>query len=311
MRKCVDYQRAAFGRRHRAGISREAEGFHRIDIRHTGELVYFGNEEDRHQLIRNADQVREACHDLAHRHFIKEDDLLVQLSTVAVFLVALGQENKVFRNIAEDIIDHQMAHLQCAAALTHDVLIHEPHTAHVGNHPAIPEGGIQSRDQVLGEGGEEHAPHPQPFLIVVSGVLHTAPLTAHCCHGTFAVKLAEALFSVNQEVFSLFGRHSHHGFEFFRDTAPVILEIIQAVIPEFFPVRLLEHVDNNAADFQQVFSLLFPVHIVFCAEECGIRIFDFCSGHQFLPPFFWMRLISSDSTNAWKRVRSWPEVLLL
>ena len=119
-----------------------------------------------------------------------------------------------------------------------------------------------------------------------------------------SVELAEAFFTVFQEIHSLFGRHGLNSLKLFRNSASVILEFSQTVLAEFFPVCLFEHINNNAADFLQVFTLLFPVNIVLCPKESRIRIPDFRFSHQFLPPFFWIRLISSDSTNAWNLVRS-------
>ena len=149
MRKSINNKRTAFGGRYRAGIRRQTEGLHRVNVRNAGQLVNLGNEEHRHQLIRNTDQIREAGHDLSHRHLIEENNLFIQLFAVAVLPVTLGQKHQIFRHIAENIINHQMGHLQIAAAQAHRILIHKADTAHVGDHPAIPEGRIQRGNQVL------------------------------------------------------------------------------------------------------------------------------------------------------------------
>ena len=107
----IDDQRAALRGRHGAAVGGQAEGLHRVDVGHTGQLVDLRYQENGHQLVGDTQQVGEAGHDLAHGHFVEEHDLLVQLLTVAVLLVALGQKHQILRHIAEDVVGHQMAHL--------------------------------------------------------------------------------------------------------------------------------------------------------------------------------------------------------
>ena len=284
MRKRINDKGPAFRRRHRAGICRKAEGFHRIDIRDAGQLVNLRHEEHRHQLIRDADQIREAGHNLTHGHLIEKNDFFIQLFAVAVLSVALGQEHQILRHITEDVVNHQMRHLQVAAAKTHGVLVHKTDAAHVRDHPSIPEGGVQGRNQILGEGAEEHSPHPEPFLVVIGGVLQPAPFAAYSCHSAFPVQAAEMLLAVFQEIQPLGRRHGFDGLKLFRNAAAVISDIIEAVIAELFPVRLFQHIKDNGPDFLQVFPLFFPVHIILCPEKGGIRIFDLC--HYLTPPLF-------------------------
>ena len=89
MRKSVDDERAALGRRNRAGIGRETEGLDGVDVRDAGELVDLGDQEHRQQLVRDAIQGREAGHDLRHGHLVDQNELAVELVTVAVALIAL------------------------------------------------------------------------------------------------------------------------------------------------------------------------------------------------------------------------------
>ena len=64
---------AALSRRQRAGIGREAVALDGVDVRDEGQLVHFGDHEDRDHLVRDAEQVREAGHHLRHRHFVEKD----------------------------------------------------------------------------------------------------------------------------------------------------------------------------------------------------------------------------------------------
>ena len=202
-----------------------------------------------------------------------------------------------------------MAHLQSLTALAQSVLIHEAHTAHIGDHPAIPEGGIQCGNQILGESAQQQTPHLDPFKEVNGSALQTLPFTADSGHGTLAIQVAQMLFAVLEQVNPLVPAHGLDGFELTNQTAAVILDIVKLLLAEGFPIGFLEHIDDNAADFLQVFALCLPIHIGFGTEEFGVGIFALT--HYLTPPFFWMRLISRDSTNAWKRVRSWPEPRLL
>ena len=305
MRQGVDNECAALGRRHRAGVGRETEGLDGVDVRDAGELVDLGDQEHRQQLIWDAGHGREARHDLAHGHLVKQHDLTVELVAVAVALVALGEQDEVFRHVAEDAVDQLVAHAQVGTAQAQDVLVHEAVAAEVGHHPAVVEHHVHGRDQVLGERAEQHAPHAGPFIEVVGGVLDAAPLTADGAHGAVAVEAAEVTLTVEDEVNLILHRGSREGLVLFFDTVTVGNENVLPALAELFPVGRLEHVPEDAADFLQVFALCGPVHIVFCLEEFWIGIFHLA--HYSAPLSLWIFLISRLSTNACTRVRSWPE----
>ena len=91
--------------------------------------------------------------------------------------------------------------------------------------------------------------------------------------------------------------------------ADIVLDVGLLLGGEGLPVGLLQHIPDDAAHFLQVPALCLPVHVVLGPEELGVGEFHLC--HYLVPPFFWMRLISRDSTKAWTRVRSWPELPLL
>ena len=257
-------------------------------------------------------QVGEAGHDLAHGHLVEQDGPLVEGTAVAVLGVALGGENEVLRNVAEHIVYEQMAHTQVGAAQTHDVLVHEAMAAEVGDHPAVPQRAVERGDEVLGEGHEEHAPHTRPLIEVVCGVLYAAPLTAHGGHGALCVQAAEATLTVEDAVLLALCIESHEVLIFALYTLAVRLEGIDPALTKGFPVGRFEHVPEDAADFKQIFLLLVPVHLVFGLPKLGIRVlYLFLFSHYSLPSSLWMRLISRDSTKAWTRVRSWPELPLL
>ena len=307
----VDDQRAALGGRHGAAVSRQAEGLHRVDVGHAGQLVDLGHQEHGHQLIGDTQQVGEAGHDLPHGHLVEQNDLLVQLGAVAVLLVALGQKHQILRHIAEDVVGHQVAHAQGVAALSHGVLVHEAHAAHVGDHPAIPEGGVQGGNEILGEGAQQHAPCFQPAGEVDKRALHAAPLTADGGHVALAVQCAQLLLAVEQQILPLGAGHAGHGSGLPRHAVHVVKEVILLLLAEGLPVRLLDELQRDGADLLQVGGLRLPVHLRSGAEECGVGEF-LLVGHQLAPPFcLWIFLISSDSTKACTRVRSWPELPLL
>ena len=307
----IDDQRAALGGRHRAAVRRQAEGLHGVDVGHAGELVDLGHQEHRHQLIGDTQQVGEAGHDLAHGHLIEQNDLLIQLGAVAVLLIALGQEHQIFRHIAENVVGHQVAHFQGVAPLTHGVLIHEAHAAHIGDHPAIPERGIQGGYQILGEGGQQHAPDLQPAGEVDEGALHAAPLPADSGHVTLTVQGTQMLFAVEQQVLALRAGHGGNGLGLPCYTVHIVKEMLLLFPAKGLPVRLLDEIESDGAKLLQVGGLRLPVHLSLGAEEFGIGKFLLVS-HQLAPPFcLWSFLISSDSTKACTRVRSWPELPLL
>ena len=203
-----------------------------------------------------------------------------------------------------------MAHFQGVAPLSHGVLIHEAHAAHIGDHPAIPERGVQGGYQVLGEGCQQHTPDLQPAGEVDEGALHAAPLPADGGHVALTVQGAQMLFAVFQQIHALRTGHGGNGLGLAGHTGHVVQQVILLLGGKCLPVRLLQQVEGDGAELLQVLSLLLPVHVVPCAEELGVGEFLLLS-HQWAPPFLWSFLISSDSTKACTRVRSWPELPLL
>ena len=196
-----------------------------------------------------------------------------------------------------------------AQTLAHGVLVHEADAAHIGDHPPVIERHVQGRDQVLGEGAQQHAPRPQPLLEVIGGVGHAAPLAAHGDHVALAVQGAQVLFTGFQQVQPFGGGHGGDGLGLADHPADIVLDVGLLLDGEGLPVGLLQHIPDDAAHFLQVPALCLPVHVVLGPEELGVGEFHLC--HYLVPPFFWMRLISRDSTKAWTRVRSWPELPLL
>ena len=307
----VDDQCAALGGRHGAAVGGQAEGLHRVDVGNAGELVDLGDEEHRHQLVGDTQQVREARHQLSHGHLVEQHHLLVQLAAVAVLFVALGEEHQVLRHVAEDVIGHQMAHFQSVAPLPHGVLIHEAHAAHIGDHPTVPERGVQRGDQILGEGGQQHPPDLQPAGEVDEGALHAAPLPADGGHVALAVQRTQMLFAVFQQLHALRAGHGGDGLCLALHTRHVVQKVILLLGGKRPPVRLLEQLKGDGAELLQIGGLRPPVHLRLGAEKFGVGEFLLAS-HQFAPPFsLWSFLISSDSTNACTRVRSCPELPLL
>ena len=189
-----------------------------------------------------------------------------------------------------------MAHAQVGAAQAEDVLIHEAVAAEVRHHPAIVQRLVHSRDQVLGEGHEQHAPQTSPFIEVIDRVLDAAPLTTHGAHGAVAIQAAEVTLTVEDEVDLILHRGSREGLVLFFDTVTVGNENVLPALTELFPVGLLEHVPEDAADQFQVLCLSSPVHSVFRFEEFRIGIFHLA--HYLAPLSLWIFLISRLSTNA-------------
>ena len=280
--QCVDNQSAALGRRNRAGIGGQTEGLDCIDVRYAGELVDLGDEEDGQQLVRNTAQIGEACHDLTHGHLVKGHEHLVKLLAVTVLAVSLGQKNEVLCNVAEYIVDKQVAHAESAAALTHDVLIHKAVAAEVGDHPAVVQSTVECGNEILGEGHKEHAPHTSPLIEVVCSVLNAAPLTTYGCHCALGIQSAKSLFAVKDSIELALLVECHECIVLFLDALCIHLQGVLPAVFESFPVGLFEHLVENAATNLQVFPLLLPVDVIFCLKKLRIGIFRSLS-HYLLP----------------------------
>ena len=178
-------------------------------------------QEHRQQLVRDAVQGREAGHDLRHGHLVDQNELAVELVTVAVALIALGENDKVLSDVAVDAVGELVAHAQVGAAQAEDILIHEAVAAEVRHHPAIVQRLVHSRDQVLGEGHEQHAPQTCPFIEVIDRVLDAAPLTTHGAHGAVAIQAAEVTLTVEDEVDLVLHGGGCKGLVLFFDTVTV------------------------------------------------------------------------------------------
>ena len=272
-------------------------------------LVDLGDEEHGQQLVRDGKQIREAGGDLTHGHFVEGEEHLVELLAVAVLAVRLGEEDQVLRDVAEDLVGDLMAHAQVGAAQAEDVLVHKAVAAEIGDHPAIPQRAVHGGDQVLGEGAQQHAPHAGPFPEIVGGVLDAAPLAADRGHGALAVEAAEAALAVDDAVPLLGLVQRHEVVVLLLDALAVGLEDVGHILAELLPVGLFQELAEDAHDFLEVFALLLPVDVIFGFPEFRVGILYL--RHYLFPSSLWMRLISSDSTKAWTRVRSWPELPLL
>jgi len=194
--------------------------------------------------------------------------------------------------------------------LTHGVFIHEADTAEIGHHPAIVQHGVERRNEVLGEGAEQHAPNAQPLIEIVRRVGDAAPFAANGSHSALLVETAELLFALEKKLAALGAGHGGDLGGFLGNALAEIDPALFLARAEGFPVGGKEHILGDIKDFLQVFALRLPIHVVLCAEERRIGVFR-SFRHQFSPPSLRMRLISSDSTNACTRVRSCPELPLL
>ena len=299
VRQSVNDKRTALGGRDGAGVGRQTVGLDSVNVGDAGELVEHGQQEHGHELIRDTQHIREAGHKLTHGHLIEENETLIEGTAVAIFAVALCEQNKSFCDEAVHAVYQLVAHTEVIAAHAHCVLIHEAVAAEIGDHPAVVQSGVECGDEVLGEGHQQHAPHACPLIEVISGVLDTAPLTADGSHGALAVQAAEAALTVEDDILLVLGVESHESVELFLDALAVGLRVLYAVKPELLPVGSLEHVPCYGADFLEVLPLRFPVYLVLAAEKLGIRVlYLFLLSHYALPSSLWMRLISRDSTKA-------------
>ena len=235
--------------------------------------------------MRDAAQIGEARHDLAHGHLVEGDHHAVEFIAVAVLAVGLVEEDQVLRHVAEDLVGKLMAHAQVGAAQAEDILVHEAVAAEVGDHPAIPQRAVHGGDQVLGEGAEQHAPHLCPFIEVVGGIPDAAPLTADGRHGALAVEAAEASLAVDNAVPLLGVIQGHEVLVLALGALPVGLAVVDAILTELFPVGALEKLPGDAEKLGGILALLLPVHIVFGLPEFRIRVDQlFLFSHSFVPP---------------------------
>ena len=166
---------AGLGRRQGAYVRRNAEVFYSVEIHRRKLLVYHRGQEDGDGLHRDADEIREAGHELGRNELVKADDAVgKRLFAADVTVGVKGVGNNVDGVLYDDIVQ-EMPSLELHAAHALELAVYKLRKRQVGQHPAIAEYAL---DDLEGRAEDEFyhvLPHDAPPAVVDERVLYAAP----------------------------------------------------------------------------------------------------------------------------------------
>ena len=232
---------AALSRRQRAGIGREAVALDGVDVRDEGQLVHFGDHEDRDHLVRDAKQVREAGHHLRHRHFVEHDDALVDLLVAADLCVRHDEVGDQILGPVGNGDPHIKVSLQQLAAAAEHAAVDHSRGGQVGSEPVVLEHGQHNGHGVLHDHVEHAAPDLQPADKVVADALEALPLTAGKRDSVFLIQVTEVTVAVHEPIDLGAGVHGGEFLELGRDAVLIALEAQLGLGCDLGPVDILDH----------------------------------------------------------------------
>ena len=154
-------------------------------------------------------------------------------------------------------------HFKSSSPEAHRILVHEGVTAEVWDHPSVMCCSHKGRYQVFWESCKKHSPHSGPLIEVNSGVLDTSPLTPYCGHLALGVELTKLFLTIKYKVFYFFGRHILKKIYFMGNTLFESLGVLTCCSSNVFPVGLFDQFSDDACNLLHIFSLGFPVYMIF------------------------------------------------
>ena len=168
---------AGLGRRQGTYVRRNAEVFYSVEIHRRKLLVYHRGQEDGDSLHRDADKVREACHELGRNELVKADDTVCKRffpADVPVCVKAVG--NDIDGVLYDDVVQH-MARPELHAAHALELAVDKLRQRKVRQHPAVAEYALDDLNRRAENEFNHILPHDAPPAVVNERVLYAAPLT--------------------------------------------------------------------------------------------------------------------------------------
>ena len=165
--------------RQAAGIRRQADALHCVNIIRVRTLIHVAQQQALERLKLRGAQVRKTRKDLG-AHGLLEHDLRAAEGVVTKAAVAhhhLG--NRIGRPL-HDRVEVQARHTQRRPAQALDAAVDHVQRREVRAHPAVGQHAAHDAHRALGHEAAHNAEHLDPLDIVVPCVFQTAPFTVLC-----------------------------------------------------------------------------------------------------------------------------------
>ena len=179
LRELIEQRDAGGIVRQAAGIRRQADALHGVDIIRVCTLIHVAQQQALERLKLRGAQVRKTRKDLG-AHGLLEHDLRAAEGVVTKAAVAhhhLG--NRIGRPL-HDRVEVQARHTQRRPAQALDAAVDHVQRREVRAHPAVGQHTAHDTHRALGHKAAHDAEHLDPLDIVVPGILQTAPLAVLC-----------------------------------------------------------------------------------------------------------------------------------
>ena len=179
LRELIEQRDAGGIVRQAAGIRRQADALHGVDIVRVCTLIHVAQQQPLERLELRGAQVREARKDLGAHGLLKHDlrAAEVVITEAAVAHHHLGDGG---RRALHDRVEVNARHAQRRAAQALDAAVDHVQRREVRAHPAVGQHTARDAHRALGHKAAHNAEHLDPLDIVVPGILQTAPLAVLC-----------------------------------------------------------------------------------------------------------------------------------
>ena len=165
--------------RQAAGIRRQSDALHGVDIIRVCALIHVAQQQPLERLELRGAQVLEAGEDL-RAHGLLEHDLRAAEVVVTKAAVAHHHLGDGGGRALHDRVEINARHAQRRAAQTLDAAVDHVQRREVRAQPAVGQHAAHDAHRALGHKAAHNAEHLDPLDIVVPGILQTAPLAVLC-----------------------------------------------------------------------------------------------------------------------------------
>ena len=167
---------SGLGRGQGADVGGHAEVLDRVEVHRRQLLVYHRGQEDGYGLHRNADEVREAGHELGRNELVKADDAVGKRFFAADVPVRVEAERNDVDGVLYDDIVQEVTGPELYAAHALELAVDKLRQREVGQHPAVAPDALEDLQRRAEDEFYHVLPHDAPPAVVCKRVLHAAPL---------------------------------------------------------------------------------------------------------------------------------------
>ena len=179
LRELVENGNAGGVVRQAAGVRRQADALHGVDIVRIRTLIHVAQQQALERLELRGAQVREARKDLG-AHGLLKHDLRAAEVVIAEAAVAHHHLGDGGRRALHDRVEVNARHAQRRAAQALNAAVDHVQRREVRAHPAVGQHAAHDAHRALGHEAAHDAEHFDPLGIVVPCIFQTAPFAVLC-----------------------------------------------------------------------------------------------------------------------------------